>query len=671
MKSRIFFKKNIPTLFIPSKLSAKSTLIYVSKLIKVKRNNETNHINFLTDADDNKISFKNYSPTNYIEDIREHDIPYYIRVAIDNNFFVGKWYSVNCSKGSPPSILVKSDLLRAPELVIFAFDIETTKPVLKFPDASHDAIIIISYVINGQGFLLVNREIVSQDVENFEYMPKPELNTQVIIFNEPDEKSMLLKWISHINHAKPDILVTYNGDMFDWPFIDTRCKIHRINLYTETGYFNQNKSEYLSAASCHIDCIYWVRRDSYLPIGSHGLKAVTKIKLHYNPVEVDPEEICPMAYSNPKTLANYAISDAVATYYLYMQYVHPFIYALCTIIPMKPVEILRKGSGTCCESILMTEAFQANIIYPNKQKQDTHKFTKSGHLLESETYVGGHVEAIEAGVFRADLPYYFKINKTTIEQLQEEIAPSLRYTLTNERHVDLSDVTNFNEICNNIHSILENFKDNSFRHEKPVIYHLDVGAMYPNIMLTNKLQPPSIVDESVCASCDFNIPNKNCQRRMDWVWRGDYFPVTFNEYLHIKQQLQVESLPSNSGKGDNKPFSILDVEEQDEIIRKRISEYSYKVYGKRHVVQEVSKNSLVCQLENSFFIDSVRKFRDRRYKLKGLLKSWKERLTDATEKGSLESIKECKDMYVLYDSLQLAHKCILNSFYGYAMRRGV
>lgn len=27
-------------------------------------------------------------------------------------------------------------------------------------------------------------------------------------------------------------------------------------------------------------------------------------------------------------------------------------------------------------------------------------------------------------------------------------------------------------------------------------------------------------------------------------------------------------------------------------------------------------------------------------------------------------------MVVLFDSLQLAHKCILNSFYGYVMRRG-
>jgi DNA polymerase epsilon subunit 1 len=27
-------------------------------------------------------------------------------------------------------------------------------------------------------------------------------------------------------------------------------------------------------------------------------------------------------------------------------------------------------------------------------------------------------------------------------------------------------------------------------------------------------------------------------------------------------------------------------------------------------------------------------------------------------------------MCVLYESLQLAHKCILNSFYGYVMRKG-
>ena len=31
----------------------------------------------------------------------------------------------------------------------------------------------------------------------------------------------------------------------------------------------------------------------------------------------------------------------------------------------------------------------------------------------------------------------------------------------------------------------------------------------------------------------------------------------------------------------------------------------------------------------------------------------------------------CKNKEILYDSLQLAHKCILNSFYGYVMRKGL
>ena len=44
---------------------------------------------------------------------------------------------------------------------------------------------------------------------------------------------------------------------------------------------------------------------------------------------------------------------------------------------------------------------------PNKHTSLTESVYK-GHLLESETYIGGKVEAIESGVFRADLPTRFK-----------------------------------------------------------------------------------------------------------------------------------------------------------------------------------------------------------------------------------------------------------------------
>jgi DNA polymerase elongation subunit (family B) len=55
------------------------------------------------------------------------------------------------------------------------------------------------------------------------------------------------------------------------------------------------------------------------------------------------------------------------------------------------------------------------------------------------------------------------------------------------------------------------------RGEVPLIYHLDVAAMYPNIILTNRLQPSAIVTDEDCAACDFNKPGKTCLRQMEWV----------------------------------------------------------------------------------------------------------------------------------------------------------
>ena len=61
-------------------------------------------------------------------------------------------------------------------------------------------------------------------------------------------------------------------------------------------------------------------------------------------------------------MSTYSVSDAVATYYLYMKYVHPFTFALCTIIPMPPDEVLRKGSGTLCEALLMVQAERLVLV---------------------------------------------------------------------------------------------------------------------------------------------------------------------------------------------------------------------------------------------------------------------------------------------------------------------
>lgn len=75
------------------------------------------------------------------------------------------------------------------------------------------------------------------------------------------------------------------------------------------------------------------------------------------------------AIEQPQILAQYSVSDAVATYYLYMKYVHPFIFSLCNIIPLNPDEVLRKGSGTLCETLLMVSLESASWSLTSRSRR--------------------------------------------------------------------------------------------------------------------------------------------------------------------------------------------------------------------------------------------------------------------------------------------------------------
>ena len=56
-----------------------------------------------------------------------------------------------------------------------------------------------------------------------------------------------------------------------------------------------------------------MRRDSYLPVGSQNLKATTKAKLRYDPVELDPEEMCRMACEDPQVHGHMHVHVVVQT----------------------------------------------------------------------------------------------------------------------------------------------------------------------------------------------------------------------------------------------------------------------------------------------------------------------------------------------------------------------
>jgi DNA polymerase family B len=122
--------------------------------------------------------------------IREYDVPYYVRVMIDQKIRCGYWYRVKTDGGilevekdqrqvrsaicalhavrtrhsnrTICKFVFTSQVFGEPHTL--AFDIETTKPPLKFPDSSMDEIMMISYMVDGRGYLITNRAIVAEDV---------------------------------------------------------------------------------------------------------------------------------------------------------------------------------------------------------------------------------------------------------------------------------------------------------------------------------------------------------------------------------------------------------------------------------------------------------------------------------------------------------------------------
>jgi hypothetical protein len=93
-----------------------------------------------------------------------------------------------------------------------------------------------------------------------------------------------------------------------------RAAVHGLDCYEETGVKPSGApktvdpesagdptahipkdAEWICRHGGHLDAFRWVQRDSYLPQGSQGLKAVTTAKLGYDPKELTPAEMIDFA----------------------------------------------------------------------------------------------------------------------------------------------------------------------------------------------------------------------------------------------------------------------------------------------------------------------------------------------------------------------------------------
>ena len=107
----------------------------------------------------------------------------------------------------------------------------------------------------------------------------------------------------------------------------------------------------------------------------------------------------------------------------------------------------------------------------------------------------------------------------------------LQFAIKIEGGAQVQDVENYEEIRDEVVQKLQDLKEKCPSLEsEPLIYHVDVAAMYPNIILSNRLQPVAIVDEQTCAGCVFNKEENNGKRNLEGQGRGELFPLSRREF---------------------------------------------------------------------------------------------------------------------------------------------
>ncbi|CAM2705206.1 unnamed protein product [Rotaria socialis] len=104
---------------------------------------------------------------------------------------------------------------------------------------------------------------------------------------------------------------------------------------------------------------------------------------------------------------------------------------------------------------------------------------------------------LNRGVFRRDIPCRFKIAPETVQYLIDNVDRTLQQSIEIEEKLSIDLIENLSDIKEDIQQQLQHLKNVPNRLENPNIYHLDADAVYPNIILTNRLQPSTIADSTL------------------------------------------------------------------------------------------------------------------------------------------------------------------------------
>lgn len=293
-----------------------------------------------------------------VVDIFEYDIPFAKRYLID--------------KGLIP-------MEGEEELKILAFDIETLYH--EGEEFGKGPIIMISYADENEAKVITWKNI---DLPYVEVVSS--------------EREMIKRFLRIIREKDPDIIVTYNGDSFDFPYLAKRAEKLGIKL-TIGRDGSEPKMQRIGDMTAvevkgriHFDLYHVITRTINLP--TYTLEAVYEAIFGKPKEKVYADEIAKAWESgeNLERVAKYSMEDAKATYELGKEFL-PMEIQLSRLVGQPLWDVSRSSTGNLVEWFLLRKAYERNEVAPNKPSEEEYQ----RRLRES--YTPGFVKEPEKGLW--------------------------------------------------------------------------------------------------------------------------------------------------------------------------------------------------------------------------------------------------------------------------------
>jgi DNA polymerase, archaea type len=225
------------------------------------------------------------------------------------------------------------------------------------------------------------------------------------------EGELIVRIKDVINEFKPDYMVGYFSDGFDWPYIRARADKHKIKLNVGIDGSNvkfsrgvRNQSAKIVGIS-HIDVLKFVRRilSGQINLPTYKLDTVAKHLLGKGKTEDNIENLY-RSWDSGKGLdrfCEYNLTDAKITYEIFEK-ILPHLDEFVKLVGLAPNDVSRMSYGRLVESYVLRNLSDFNELAPNRPYHDEIK------RREAVDYEGAFVYEPKAGLYNDIAVFDFK-----------------------------------------------------------------------------------------------------------------------------------------------------------------------------------------------------------------------------------------------------------------------